>query len=300
MEDEDDWRTHVARANALIQQRRPHEAIPLARQAVALAPDEPDARLALADALLAVWPRRTSCVAAAFAEVDEAELLGVDAEDLAVRRSKSKGFGLYVVAWTTFALFTLYGINGNGGAIGRAIAWPGMFAFFCVTPIVTARLGGQRFGHRMKTRRRIHRKRLATDAQVSQRAPAAAAVFTFLVLPSAGTLPPVIDGDAAWLWLFWLMLGGIPLAGAAAWIGIDRWLRPGTVLRTLRHDAFVADSVCVTFVLAMTAPALVLGGVRSSGILFSLFLLDLAWLAIGGLSGAKVSSHRKKAAIDPA
>src|SRR5438067_9874338 len=77
--DAEDWQGYADLALALIAQkwapdavvrRRVQEAVVAARRAVALAPDEPGAHLALADALLAVTPRRTRTRAAALGEID--------------------------------------------------------------------------------------------------------------------------------------------------------------------------------------------------------------------------------------
>jgi hypothetical protein len=57
---------------------------------VVLALDEPDAHLALADALLAVVPRRMKTRVAAFAKANQAKLLGVDAEDLTEHRAQPR------------------------------------------------------------------------------------------------------------------------------------------------------------------------------------------------------------------
>jgi hypothetical protein len=294
--DADDWRGHEALARALLAQKQVQQAIVAARRAVALAPDEPEARLTLADSLLAVTPRRTRTRAAARAEIDQAELLGVDPGDLADRRKQPKGLGFWIFYWTFFQVFIAFGANGFAGTIGRAVAWPAYFVFIAAIVVFSTRPPGQPLRQTLDTKRKISRKRLATDELVAQRAPAATAVLAFLVLPTAFLAIPGADGNAPPLALAWLTLVGIPLVGLATWIGIDRWLFPGTVTRVPRHDPFTAFSVVITFVLATNTSVIAVRKVQSSGLWFTLFLVQMAWLLTSVICGVKLTSRRKKAA----
>jgi hypothetical protein len=87
------------------------------------------------------------------------------------------------------------------------------------------------------------------------------------------------------------------MVGVGAWIGVDRWLRPGTVIRVLRHDPFVVSSVSITFILAATSPALAFLEVQRPGVWFTLLLSQFAWGLGGAIAGSWVSSRRKKAAL---
>ena len=306
-DDADDWHGYAALANALVKRKRylPDvvvregilEAVVAARRAVALAPDEPDAHLTLADALLAVIPSRIATRAAAFAEMDRAELLGADAGKVAERRERSKGMGYYVVYWACFLPFVAYGLNGDGGAVGRAIAWPAMAVFAVVVVVVRVRSRGQSFREVMGIRRQLTRLRLPTDERVSQSAPTGVAALAFLDLPTGWMAIPGVDGNAAPLWSAWIIAFAIPLAAAAAWIGVDRWLRPGTVIRLLRREPYVAVSVAITLLLAIVTTASVLLGVQRPGIWFTLFLSQTAWIFGGFVVGTMVSARRKKAAL---
>lgn len=304
--DADGWQGYAALANALVKRKRylpdlvvregVQEAIVAARRAVALAPDEPDAHLALADALLAVIPSRIGTRAAAFAEMDRAELLGMDRRKLAERRDQSKGLGYYAVYWTCFFLFMMYGLNGDGGAVGRAIAWPAMAVFAVVVVVVRVRSRGQSFGEVLRIKRQLSRLRLPTDEQVSQSAPAGVAVLAFLDLPTGWMAIPGVDGKPAPLWSGWVMAFAIPVVAAAAWIGVDRWLRPGTVFRLLCREPYVAVSVAITFFLATVTTGNVLFRVQRPGIWFTLFLAQTAWMFGGLVAGTIISGRRKKTA----
>ena len=304
--DADDWRSYADLANALVKRNRylsdlagrnpAQEAIVAARRAVALAPDEPDAHLALADALLAVFPRRIGTRAAAFAEMDRAELLGMDARDLAGRREQSKGLGYYVFYWTSFLLLLMYGIDGVGGKVGMAIAWPAMAVFIVAVAVFRARSRGQSFRETLEVKRKLSRLRLPTDVQVAQSAPLGVAIVALVLdTPTGWMAIPGVDGNAPPMWSAWVMAAGIPLFGVAAWIGVDRWLRPGTVLRLLRHEPYVAWSVAFTFILATVTTASVLLKVQRPGIWFTLFLVQIAWMIGGLIAGSVISSRRKPA-----
>lgn len=305
--DADDWQGYAALANALVKRKRYlpdlvvregiQEAVIAARRAVALAPDEPDAHLALADALLAVIPSRIGTRAAAFAEMDRAELLGADAGKVAERRDRSKGLGYYVVYWTCFLPFMMYGLNGDGGAVGRAVAWPAMAVFAVVVVVVRVRSRGQSFREVMGIRRQLTRLRLPADEQVSQSAPAGMAVLVFLDLPTGWMANAGVHGKPAPLWSAWIMAFAIPLVAAAAWIGVDRWLRPGTVIRLLRREPYVAVSVSITLLLATVTTASVLLDVQRPGIWFTLFLTQVAWMIGGLFAGPMISARRKKTAL---
>jgi hypothetical protein len=106
-----------------------------------------------------------------------------------------------------------------------------------------------------------------------------------------------VDGNAAPLWSAWIMAFAIPLVAAAVWIGVDRWLRPGTVIRLLRREPYVAVSVAITLLLAIVTTASVLLGVQRPGIWFTLFLSQTAWIFGGFVVGTMVSARRKKAAL---
>lgn len=283
--DTDDWRACVARAGDLVARRQAKEAVVAARRAVALAPDEPEARLALADALLAVYPRRIGNRAAAFAEIDQAELLGVDAREPAERREQPKGMGYTVAVWVAGALFMGFGLHGLGGRIGTVVAWPAMVLFLIGTGVVRVRPEGRSLREALDTKRKLSRRRLAAGEQLGQRAPLALAVLAFLDLPTAFLAIPGVDGKAQPLLAAWVLLCGIPVIGLAAWIGVDQWLRPGTVSRALRRDAFLTCSVLITFVLAELTAVLAVRRIQSSGLWFALFVGQMAWILISVVVG---------------
>lgn len=296
--DSGDWRRYVDLARALIAQRRIQEAVVAARQAVALAPDEPEAHLALADALLAVFPRRIRIRAAARAHVDRAELLGVDRRELADRRNAPKSLGFVVVYWVCWWLFWIFGVQHQEGAIGVAIAWPAMILAFTAMILALLRPPGRSLKETLDVKRQIARKRLEEDDLVPQRAPGAAAFLGFLTLPSVFLAIPGVDSNRPAPVAAWLVLCGIPLAGLAVWIGVDRWLRPGTVMRTLLREPYVAVSVTVTFILAMTTAAAAVRRVESPGLWFALFLGQAGWIIGNGICGGLLVSRRNKAAED--
>lgn len=303
--DPDDWRGYVSLARALVGQKRAPDAITIqkrvkeavvaARKAVALAPEEPEAHLALADALLAVFPRKVKNRATARAHVDQAELLGVDPRDLAERRAQPKPLSLYVTYWSCWWLFWIFGVQHQEGVIGMAIAWPAMIIALAGMIVALLRPTGQSLRETLEVKRKLSRKRLATDDLVLQRAPGAAAVFAFVALPSAFLAIPGADDSHPALPLAWTLLCGVPLAFAATWIGVDRWLRPGTVIRTLRHDPFVASSVPITLILATITAVSAIRGVNSSGLWSALFLGQMAWITGNVILAAKLVSRRKKA-----
>lgn len=294
--DADDWRGHVALAASLVARRQAEQAVVVARRAVALAPDEPDARLALADALLAVRPRGMGNRAAAFAEVDRAELLGVDAADLVDRRARPKSAGYQVAAMVTYFPFMIFGVEGQAGVVGVAIAWPAMILFIVGTFVVRLRPPGGSFWEVLGVKREISRRRRATIEQVVQVAPAGAAVLAFLNIATAWLAIPGADGDPPSLVLAWLSLVGIPTAVVAAWIIVDRWFWPGTVIRVLRRDAFVACSVPITLIAGVVVPVLAIRGLRFPGLWFGLFLGQMAWITGNAVGAMRICSRRKKAA----
>ena len=305
--DADDWRSYAALADALVKRKRylpdvvvresVQEAVVAARRAVALAPEEPDAHLALADALLAVIPSRIGTRAAAFAELDRAELLGSDARKVAERRDRSKGLGYYAVYWTCFSAFVIYGLNGDGGAVGRAVAWPAAAVFAVVVVIVRVRSRGQSFREVVRIKRQLTRLRLPTDERVSQSAPVGVAVVAFLDLPTCWMAIPGADGRPAPQWSAWVTAFAIPVVAATAWIGVDRWLRPGTVTRLLRREPYVAVSVSITFFLVIVTTASVLLEVQRPAIWFTLFLAQAAWMTGGFLVGTVTSARRRRTAL---
>jgi hypothetical protein len=292
--DADDWRVHAALADALVACKQVPEAIVAARRAVELAPDEPDARLSLADALLAVAPRSMKTRAAAFAEVDRAELLGADAGDLAGRRAQPKSTAYNVTYWVSFWLLVS---AVNMGGVTRTVSLVAMGAFTIGGAVVRLRHDGQTLREVLGTKREISRRRLPTNDQVHQRAAAAAAAVAILVLPAAALSIPAADGDAQSLPAAWLLLGCIPVVGMASWIGVDRWLRPGTVIRALRHDAYTATSISITFILATASPVMALDRVQRPGLWFTLLMVQFAWIAGSAIAGAKLTSRRKRAAL---
>ena len=306
-DDPEDWRRQLDLISALIARRKRmsdllggdlvQEAVAAGRRAVALAPDEPEAHLALADALLAVWPRRFAVRAKAYAEIDEAELLGVDQRDLAERRAAAEPGSLpVVISWPCSWLFLMFGVDGVGGDIGRAVAFPAMAGLVIAVRKFRARARGQSLRESLDTKRRLHRKRLATDEQMLLRAPAGAGVLTILVLPGAALATPGADNDAQSSVASYLLLAAIAVLVPAIWIGVDRWLRPGTVVKALRHDLFTAVCVPITLILAPIAPVLVLLKVHSSGLWFSLFLGPFVWM-VGILAwGLTLTSRRRKTA----
>jgi tetratricopeptide (TPR) repeat protein len=292
--DANDWREHAALTDALVARKQVQEAIVAARRALALAPDEPDAHLALADALLAVVPRRMKTRAAAFAEIDRAELLGADAGDLAGRRAQPRSTAYNVIYWVSFCLLMS---AMNMGGVTRTVSLIGMVALTIAAAVLRVRHYGQTFREVLGTKREISRHRLPTDDQVYQRAAAAAAAVAILVLPAAALSIPGADGDAQSLPAAWLLLGCIPVVGVASWIGVDRWLRPGTVIRALQHDAYTAISISITFILATASPVMALDKVQRPGLWFTLLMVQFAWIAGSAIAGAKLTSRRKKAVL---
>ncbi|MEY9927566.1 tetratricopeptide (TPR) repeat protein [Catenulispora sp. GP43] len=306
-DDPDDWRRQLDLVSALAARHKRmadllggdlvREAVAAARRAVALAPDEPEAHLALADALRAVWPRRITTRLEAFAEIDKAELLGMDQRDLAERRAGVEGGSVpVIISWPISTLFFMFGIQGVGGGIGRVIADVGFVAFAIAARTFRARAKGQSLRESLDIRRRLHRKRLATDEQMLLRAPAGAAVLTILVFPGAALAIPGAEKVAQSSVASYLLLAAIAVLVPAIWIGVDRWLRPGTVVKALRHDVFTAVCVPITLVIAPIVPVLVLLRVHSSGLWFSLFLGPMAWMVGVFIWGMTLTSRRKKAA----
>lgn len=290
-----DWRGHAALADALVARKQVQEAILAARRAVALAPDEPAARLALTDALLAVAPRRMRIRAEAFAEIDQAELLGTDFQDLADRRARAQPMTAVanVVIWGS--LWLLMFVQ-TPPCFSRPANWAGLVLLLAATAVVRVRHDGRTLREVIGTKRELARRRMTTTEQVMARAPAAAMVLGFLVLPAASLSIPAVDGNAQSLPATWLLLGCIPLIGMAAWIGVDRWLRPGTAIRVLRHDAFTAVSIPITFVLATASPVMVLDHVHRPGLWFTLLMAQFGWIAANGIAGMTLTTRRKRAA----
>jgi hypothetical protein len=298
-DDADDWRAHAALASVLTVRRRHQEAATAARRAVALAPAEPDAHLALADALLAVAPRGPRTRAAVSAELDQAELLGVPARDLAARRALTKGSGPSIVVMMLFLLslfFWQLATHDVGGAIGRAASFSALVVVVAVSFDLRLRPPGRSLRDTLAVKRRLSRRRLATPDLVSQRAPLAATVLGILVLPTASLAIPGVDGHAPPPAAAWAALVGVPSAGVAVWIFLDRWLRPGTVIRVLRRDWFVASSVVVTFGLSVVTAWLSVRRVQRPGLWFTLYLVQMAWIVGNAVAGARIAAWRKKAA----
>jgi hypothetical protein len=304
--DGDDWHGYAALADALVAQKRfladlvarqrMPEAVVAARRAVALAPDKAEARLTLADALFALVPRRIGNRAAAYAEIDQAELLGADAEDLAKRRKQPPTVGQEILTLMVIPIFTMFGVASAGGTVGRAIAWPAMILLIVTRNIAKLRPKGQSLRGRLAAKRALSRRRMPTDEQVLVKAPGAAAVLAILVLPGAGLSIPGADETAPSLPAALALLGCIPVVVLSAWIGIDHWLRPGTVIRMLRHDVFSICSVAVTLLLAPTSPLMVVRKVQSPGLWFTMYLVQMAWLVGNFIVGFRIVSQRKKKA----
>ena len=135
---------------------------------------------------------------------------------------------------------------------------------------------------------------MPADEQALVRAPGAAGRLVVVVLPTAYLAIPGADGEAPSPVFAWLLAGGLPLVGMAAWIVIDQWLRPGTVLRALRHDLYAACSVAVTYALAGTVVLLALVKVQRPGVWFALFLVQLAWMIAGFATGTGTTARRRK------
>lgn len=302
--DGENWHGYAALADALVAQKRfladlvarqrMPEAVVAARRAVALAPDEAGARLTLADALFALVPRRIGNRAAAHAEIDQAELLGADAEDLARRRKQQPTVGQEIFPLIVIPIFTMFGVADAGGAIGRAVAWPAMILLIVTKNVAKLRPKGQSLRGRLATQRALSRKRMPTDEQVSVKAPGAAAALAILVLPGAALSIPGADEAPPSLPAALALLGCIPVVVLSAWIGIDRWLRPGTVFRMLRHDTFTVCSLAVTLLLAPTSPLMVVRKVQSPGLWFTMYLVQMAWLVGNFIVGFRIVSRRKK------
>jgi hypothetical protein len=162
--------------------------------------------------------------------------------------------------------------------------------------VVRLRPHGQTVSETLATKRKVARRRWATDEQVLQIAPGWVAALAILVLPAANLSTPGVDGNAPSSSLAWLLVCCVPLAVLAAWIGVDRWLRPGTVIRVLRRDGFVALSAFTTLVLAMASSVIALLEVRSSGLWLALFLVQMVWIFGDVIAGVAVTSRRKNAA----
>ncbi|SEG78681.1 Tetratricopeptide repeat-containing protein [Actinacidiphila yanglinensis] len=294
--DPDGWEPSVLLSDVYRRLGRIPDAIAAARRAVALAPQEAEAQVALARSLSAgrgVFgriPRRNRAEHRAAAE--RALMLGAAPGQLVVPRGGAVlgGMGLAVLLGVQ-----LYRIE-TGGAwelVAAGIVFGVTFALIGVLVTMSSRRSGVSTRSRLRGVRATTRTEMVGDAWLWR----IAAVHIAAVLPLPALLTTGLVADRAWrgapwpLWAAALLAAAGLTAVSALLVAVPWWYGEMFARRILRHAGLVRLQLTATGLLIGGTLAVAVRGRVSTGTWASVALAHVVW-TIGGWLAAAVLSGR--------